>query len=67
MAEKLYLDNNDIRNMFGCGKNKAYEIIRSVKIVSDTLNLSGKITRKDLDNWLDRCGKRGGAEVSCGA
>lgn len=54
---KMYLDHNDIQRLFGCGKNKAYEIIQSVKVVSNTLKIRGKITRKDLETWIERCGQ----------
>ena len=64
MTEKLYLDHEDIQKLFDCGKNKAYEIIQSVKVVSNTLNIKGKITRKDLDVWIEQCGKTSNVGVN---
>ena len=66
MTEKLYLDYRDIQCLFGCGKNKAYEIIQSVKVVSNTLKIKGKITRKDLDVWIEQRGESN-VEVQYGA
>ncbi len=54
MEGKLYLDHIDIMDMFDCGKDRALAIIRSVKSVSDTCKLKGKITRPDFDVWYNR-------------
>lgn len=52
--EKFYLDHIDIMQKFGCGKDRAYAIIRSIKSVSDTLNLAGKVTIADFEAWYNK-------------
>lgn len=51
--EKKFYDHLDIMNMFGCGKDRAYAIIRSIKMVSDIAKLSGKVTTSDFDKWFN--------------
>lgn len=45
--DKLYYDKYDIMNMFHCGVDKAMAIIRSIKSVSDSLKIKGKVTTPD--------------------
>ena len=52
--EKAYLDHIDIMNLFGCGKDRAYAIIRSIKSYSDILGLAGKVTKTDYEAWYNR-------------
>ena len=49
--EKQYLDKHDISEMFDCGRDKAIGIIRSIKKVSDTCKLKGKVTLNDFEKW----------------
>lgn len=51
--EKKFYDHLDIMNMFGCGKDRAYAIIRSIKTVSDIAKLAGKVTTSDFDKWFN--------------
>lgn len=53
MKEKQYYDCIDIMNKFGCGKDRAYAIIRAIKSVSDTLQIPGKVTTVDFDLWFN--------------
>lgn len=50
---KLYLDKFDIMEMFDCGADKALSIIRSIKSVSDSLKLKGKVTPRDFELWYN--------------
>ena len=51
--EKKFYDHLDIMNMFGCGRDRAYAIIRTIKTVSDIANLSVKVTTSDFDKWFN--------------
>lgn len=51
---KLYYDKYDIMNMFNCGADKAMAIIRSIKSVSDSLKIKGKVTTTDYEAWFNR-------------
>ena len=51
--EKKFYDHLDIMNMFGCGKDRAYAIIRAIKTVSDIAKLAGKVTISDFDKWFN--------------
>ncbi len=64
MEGKLYLDCIDIMDMFDCGKDKALSIIRSVKSVSDTCKIKGKITKPDFDKWYNRPLKKDNAAIA---
>lgn len=52
--DKLYYDKYDIMNMFHCGVDKAMAIIRSIKSVSDSLKIKGKVTTTDYEAWFNR-------------
>lgn len=54
MEDKLYYDYLDIMKMFNCGRDRAYAIIRSIKSVSDSLNIKGRVTRNDYLAWYNR-------------
>lgn len=64
MEEKVYLDKDDIKKIFGCGTAKAYSIIRSIRAYSDSLNLQGKVTRNDYLAWLNRPLKKDNASLN---
>lgn len=53
MEEKLFYDYIDIMNMFGVGATRAYGILRSIKLVSDSLRIKGKVTVADFDKWYN--------------
>ena len=44
----------DIEVIFQVKKAQAYKIIRQVKSVSDRLNISGMIHRKDYEDYINR-------------
>ena len=52
--EKAYLDKYDIMNIFDCCADRAMAIIRSIKSVSDSLKIKGKVTKADYDAWFNR-------------
>lgn len=62
--EKTYLDYLDIMNLFGCGKDRARAIIRSIKAKSDTLKLKGKVTRVDFEVWYNEPLKKDNAAIA---
>lgn len=51
--EKMFYDYVDIMNMFGCGRDRAYAIIRAIKSVSDIAKLAGKVTITDFEKWFN--------------
>lgn len=53
IVRKLYLDTNDIMEMFGCSQGQAYSIIRGIKSISDILGLGGKVAVEDYLVWLE--------------
>lgn len=51
--KKLYFDKHDIMEMFHCCASKAYTIIRSIKSVSDSLHIKGRVTVADFERWYN--------------
>lgn len=64
MEEKYFMNCKDIMELFRCGKNKAYGIINSIKMVSDTCGISGKITRPDFEKWYNLPLKKDNADCT---
>ena len=54
MEEKAFMDKYDIMNLYSCGCDKAMAIIRSIKSVSDSLKIKGKVTKNDYLAWYNR-------------
>ena len=52
--EKEVLTVSDFKQMFEISDNKAYEIVASIKSVSDTLGIAGKVHKQDYDFWLKK-------------
>lgn len=50
--DKPYLNYADIMKIFRCGENKARQIIRAIKSVSDTIPIQGKVSQADYERWL---------------
>lgn len=47
-----YLTLHDIMDIFKCGKDKAYSIIRSIKhCTGDKLGISGKVLVTEYEAW----------------
>lgn len=62
LTERQFLDVEDIRTAFDCGRSKAQSIIREIKSVSDIAKIKGKVTVTDYEKWFN-----GTKEVSlCG-
>ena len=58
-CEKVYMGNKDIQELFGCGRNKASDVIRSVKIVTNSLPfLAGKVACVDFLRWYEEFGAK---------
>lgn len=49
---KPYMTAQDIMKLFCCGKSKAYQIIREIKNVSDTLPFKGRVAQVDYEKWI---------------
>lgn len=60
LKEKQYLSTADIMQIFDCGKNTAYRIIREVKAVSKILPIAGKISVADYELWIEKMKNKGG-------
>ena len=53
--EKQYYDKYDIMSIFGCGKDKALQIIRCIKdYTGDRLKLKGKVLVTEFNQWIER-------------
>jgi hypothetical protein len=48
---------NDIETIFSVKKARAYKIMKGIKSYSDRLNTSGRIHKKDYEDWLNRFDK----------
>ena len=48
---------NDIQTIFSVKKARAYKIMKGIKSYSDRLNTSGRIHKKDYEDWLNRFDK----------
>ncbi len=52
---KDYYDKYDIMNIFGCGKDRAMAILRSIKdYTGDVLGLKGKVLITEYEAWKNR-------------
>ena len=49
-------------NIFDCCADRALAIIRSIKSVSDSLKIKGKVTKADYDAWFNRPLKKDNAK-----
>lgn len=54
ILEKEVLNVEDIKTIFGVGKNLAYKTIRQIKSVSDRIGIVGKVHRKDYEDYINR-------------
>ena len=52
VLQKEVFTVKDIEVIFSVKKNVAYRIIRNIKSVSDRLELSGRIHRKDYEDYI---------------
>ena len=52
--KRQFLNAQDIRNLFGVGRDKAYEIIKAIKSVSDIARISGRVTVSDYVKWYNQ-------------
>lgn len=48
---------NDIETIFSVKKARAYKIMKGIKSYSDRLNTSGRIHKKDYEDWINRFDK----------
>ncbi len=54
VLQKEVFNNDDIKVIFQCGKSTAYKIIREIKSVSDRIGISGRVHRKDYEDFINR-------------
>ena len=52
--KRQYLNVGDIMNLFGVGKDKAYDIIKAIKSVSDIAQIAGRVTVSDYAAWYNQ-------------
>ena len=57
VLEKEVFNIEDIKVIFQCGKSTGYKIIREIKAVSDRIGLSGRIHKKDYQDYINRLSK----------
>jgi len=57
VLQKEVFNVDDIKIIFQVGKQSAYRIIREIKSVSDRLEISGRIHRKDYEDYINRFNK----------
>lgn len=50
---KQYINIPDLQKLFDCGRDKATQIMRSIKRVSDTTLTKGKCTLADFELWYN--------------
>lgn len=53
LSNQQYLDTDDIKKAFDCGRSKAQSIIRGIKEVSDIAKIKGKVTVTDYEKWFN--------------
>ena len=58
LSKRQFLNTADIRQMFDCGTNKAGEIIKAIKSVSDIAGIRGKVTTSDYMAWYNMYHKK---------
>ena len=58
VLQKEVFTVRDIEVIFSVKQNVAYRIIRNIKAVSDRLELSGRVHRRDYEDYLSRNEKR---------
>ena len=57
VMEKEVFNVKDIMIIFQCGQNAAYKLIREIRSVSDRLHLTGKVHKKDYEDYINRIKK----------
>lgn len=54
VLKKEVLRMEDVKVIFGCCKDKAYQFMREIKAVSDITGTRGFIHRKDYEAYINR-------------
>lgn len=54
LAERQYLDVNDIMKIFDCKQTLAYKTIREIQSVSNIGHRAGRILVKDYEIWINK-------------
>lgn len=58
VLQKEVFNVKDIETLCQCKKAVAYKIIRQIKTVSDRLGLTGKVHKKDYEDYINRTGNK---------
>ncbi|MEG1663582.1 MAG: hypothetical protein RR338_06305 [Clostridia bacterium] len=54
LAERQYLDVNDIMKIFDCKQTFAYKTIREIHSVSNIGRRAGRILVRDYEIWINK-------------
>ena len=54
IMQKEVFNVKDIQVIFNVGQSKAYKIMRAIKSVSDRLEITGRVHRKDYEDYINR-------------
>lgn len=54
IMQKEVFNVKDIEVIFNVGQGKAYKIMRAIKSVSDRLEITGRVHRKDYEDYINR-------------
>ena len=57
ILEKEVFNIEDIQVIFQCGKSTGYKIIRDIKAISNRVKLSGRVHKKDYEDYINRLSK----------
>ena len=57
ILQKEVFTVDDIKALCGLKKDRAYKLIREIRDYSDRLRISGKIHRKDYEDYINRFDK----------
>lgn len=54
LETKEVFNVGDVAVVFSVGKSKAYKIMKQIKAVSDRLEISGRVHKKDYEDYVNR-------------
>ena len=57
ILKKEVFNVNDIIILFGVGTTRAYKIIKDIRSFSDRINITGRVHRKDYEDYINRFDK----------
>ena len=54
ILEKEVFNVEDVKQIFDIGTGRAYKKMREIKSISDRIGISGRIHRKDYEDYINR-------------